>query len=145
MLPLLRGWCKDGTMTVWLKLLTLGFLLISSACVSAGTKAIKDAGVVSQIEVGKSTRSDVVALLGYPIAATHKGQGLGEGTWLYYYATAYPNATAFIPGVKAFTRNLNETTRVLSVSFNQDGTVKSLEQEQLPLPPQQIDLSGKKS
>jgi hypothetical protein len=46
--------------------------------------------------------------------------------------------------VKAFTRNLNETTRVLSVSFNQDGTVKSLEQEQLPLPAQEVDLSGKK-
>jgi hypothetical protein len=84
-------------------------------------------------------------LLGYPIAATHKDLGLKEVTWHYYYATAYPNATAFIPGVKAFTRNLNETTRVLSVSFNRDGTVKSLEQEQLPIPPQQINLSGEKS
>jgi len=132
-------------MTACLKLLTIALLLVLSACVSAGTKAIKDAGVVSKIEVGKSTRSDVVALLGYPIAATHKGQGLGEGTWHYYYATTYPNATAFIPGVKALTSNLNETTRVLSVSFNRDGTVKSLEQEQLPLPAQQVDLSGKKS
>jgi len=132
-------------MTVWLKLLTLGFLLISSACVSAGTKAIKDAGVVSQIEVGKSTRSDVVALLGYPLAAAHKDQGLGEVTWHYYFATAYPNATAFIPVVKAYTRNLNETTRVLSVTFNKNGTVKALDQEQIPLPVQQVDPTGKKS
>ncbi|MHB9075073.1 MAG: outer membrane protein assembly factor BamE domain-containing protein [Desulfobaccales bacterium] len=132
-------------MTVWLKLLMVALLLVVSACVSAGTRAIKDTGVVSKIEVGKSTRSDVVALLGYPIAATHKDLGLKEVTWHYSYATAYPNATAFIPGVKAFTRNLNETTRVLSVSFDRDGTVKSLEQEQLSLPAQQVDFSGKKS
>lgn len=132
-------------MIAWLKLLTLALLLVCSACVSAGTRAIKDAGVVSKIEAGKSTRSDVVALLGYPLAATHKDQGLGEVTWHYNYATVYPNATAFVPVVKAFTRNLNETTRVLSVTFNRDGTVKSLEQEQIPLPPQQLDPSGKKS
>lgn len=132
-------------MTAWLKLLAVALLLVPSACVSAGTKAIKDAGVVSKIEVGKATRSDVVALLGYPLAATHKGKGLDEVTWHYSYAIAYPNATAFIPGVKAFTPGLSETTRVLSVTFNRDGTVKSLEQEQIPLPPQQLDPSGKKS
>jgi outer membrane protein assembly factor BamE (lipoprotein component of BamABCDE complex) len=132
-------------MIAWLKVLAVALLLVSSACVSAGTQAIQDTGVVSKIEVGKSTRSDVVALLGYPLAASHKDQGLREITWHYYYATASPNANAFIPVVKAFTRNLNETTRVLSVSFNRDGTVKSLEQEQLPLPLQQVDPSGKKS
>jgi outer membrane protein assembly factor BamE (lipoprotein component of BamABCDE complex) len=132
-------------MTAWLKLLVLALLLVSNACVSVGTKAIKDAGVVSKIEVGKSTRSDVEALLGYPIAATHADQGLGEVTWHYYYATAYPNATAFVPVVKAFTPNLSETTRVFSVTFNREGTVKSLEQDQVPLPPQQLNPTGKKS
>jgi outer membrane protein assembly factor BamE (lipoprotein component of BamABCDE complex) len=131
-------------MTAWLKVLAVTLLLISSACVSAGTQAIQDTGVVSKIEVGKSTRSDVVALLGYPLAATHKDQGLREITWHYYYATAYPNPTAFIPVVKAVTRNLNETTRVLSVSFDKNGTVTSLEQEQLPLPLQQVDPNAKK-
>ena len=131
-------------MTAWLRVLTVALLLVTSACVSAGTQAINDTGVVAKIEVGKSTRSDVVALLGYPLAATHKDQGLREVTWHYSYATAYPNATAFIPGVKALTHNLNETTRVLSVTFNKDGTVKNLEQEQLPLPAQQVEPSGKK-
>jgi outer membrane protein assembly factor BamE (lipoprotein component of BamABCDE complex) len=125
-------------MTAWLKLLTLGLLLVSSACVSAGTQAIKDSDVVSKIEVGKSTRSDVVALLGYPLAASHKDQGLREITWHYYYATAYPNTSAFIPVVKAFTRNLNESTRMLSVTFDKNGTVRSLQQEKIPLPAQQV-------
>ena len=68
-------------MTAWLKLLTVSVLLVISACVSAGTKAITDAGVVSQIEVGKSTQADVTALLGYPITASYGGQG--EETWHY--------------------------------------------------------------
>ncbi|MFZ5447332.1 MAG: outer membrane protein assembly factor BamE domain-containing protein [Thermodesulfobacteriota bacterium] len=131
-------------MTAYLKFLAIVLLLASSACLSAGVKAIKDASVVSRIEVGKSTRSDVVALLGYPLAATHKGQGAGEATWHYYYATAAPTPTAFIPAIKAVTPNLRETTRVLSVTFDRDGTVKSLDQEQIPLPPQQVHLGGRK-
>jgi outer membrane protein assembly factor BamE (lipoprotein component of BamABCDE complex) len=132
-------------MLAWLKLLAVALLLVSSACVSAGTWAIQDAGVLSKIKAGKSSRSDVVALLGYPLAATHKDQGLGEVTWHYYYATASPAATAFVPVAKAFTPNLNETTRVLSVTFNKNGTVKSLEQAQVPLPAQQVSPSGKQS
>jgi outer membrane protein assembly factor BamE (lipoprotein component of BamABCDE complex) len=132
-------------MTTWLKVLATALILGSGGCISAGTNAIQDTGVVSKIEVGKSTRSDVVALLGYPLAASHKDQGLGEVTWHYYYATASPDATAFVPVVKAFTRNLNETTRVLSVTFNKTGTVKSLEQQRLPLPLQQVDPGGKRS
>jgi outer membrane protein assembly factor BamE (lipoprotein component of BamABCDE complex) len=132
-------------MTAWLRFLAIALLLLSGACVSAGTKAIKDAGVVSKIEVGRSTRADVVALLGYPLAATHKDKGLGEVTWHYYDVTASPTATAFVPIGKAFTRNLNETTRVLSVTFNKNGTVKSLTRAQIPLPAQQLDPTGQTS
>ena len=130
-------------MTAWLKVLAVALLLCSSACVSAGNQAIKDSGIVSKIEVGKSTRADVAALLGYPLAATYKNQAFGEVTWHYYDATSYPNATAFMPIAKGFTQNLNECTRVLSVTFNKKGTVKSLEQEQIPLPAQQVSPSGK--
>ena len=66
-------------MTAGLKLLTVSILLMISACVSAGTKAITDAGVVSQIEVGKSTQADVAALLGYPITASYGDQGRRPG------------------------------------------------------------------
>ena len=117
-------------MTAWLKLLTVSVLLVIGACVSAGTKAITDAGVVSQIVVGKSTRADVTALLGYPITASYGGQG--EETWYYTRITTYPKPAAFVPIVKAFTPSLGETTRELSVTFHQDGTVKSLEVNRLP-------------
>ena len=85
-------------MTAWLKLLTVSVLLVISACVSAGTKAITDAGVVSQIEVGKSTQADVTALLGYPLTASYGGQG--EETWHYTYITTYPNPPRLCPWSK---------------------------------------------
>jgi outer membrane protein assembly factor BamE (lipoprotein component of BamABCDE complex) len=117
-------------MTAWLRLLTVSVLLVISACVSVGPQAITDTGVVSQIEVGKSTRADVTGLLGYPITASYGVQG--EETWYYTRITAYPKPAAFVPVVKAFTPALGETTRGLSVTFNQDGTVKSLGVNQLP-------------
>ena len=52
-------------MTAGLKLLAVLTLLLISACVSTGTKAITDAGFVSQIEVGKSTQTDVAAVKHY--------------------------------------------------------------------------------
>ena len=116
-----------------LKLLTVFTLLLISACVSTGTKAITDAGVVSRIEVGKSTQADVAALLGYPITASYGGQG--EETWHYTWVTMYPTAFAFVPVVKAFTPSLGETTRELAVTFSRDGTVKSLGVNQPPKSP----------
>ena len=85
-------------MTARLRLLTVSILLVISACVSVGPKAITDAGVVSQIEVGKSTRADVTALLGYPITASYGDQE--EETWYYTRITTYPKPTAFVPVVK---------------------------------------------
>ena len=120
-------------MTASLKLLTISVLLMISACVSAGTKAITDAGLVSRIEVGKSTRADVTTLLGSPITASYGDQG--EETWHYTYVTAAPTAAAFVPVVKAVTPSLGETNRKLSVTFNRDGTVKSLELNQPPKSP----------
>ena len=111
-------------MTARLRLLTVSILLVISACVSVGPKAITDAGVVSQIEVGKSTRADVTALLGYPITASYGDQE--EETWHYTRITTYPKPAAFVPVVKAVTPSLRETTRELAVTFSRDGTVKSL-------------------
>jgi len=115
-------------MTTGLKLLTVFTLLVVSACVSAGARAITDAGVVSRIEVGKSTQADVAALLGYPVTASYGGQG--EETWHYAWVTAYPTPFAFVPVVKAVAPSLGESTRELAVTFSRDGAVKSLEENQ---------------
>ena len=111
-------------MTTGLKLLTVLTLLAVSACVSAGARAITDAGVVSQIEVGKSTQAEVAALLGSPVTTSYGSQG--EETWYYTWVTAYPTPFAFMPVVKAVAPSLGETTRELAVTFSRDGAVKSL-------------------
>jgi outer membrane protein assembly factor BamE (lipoprotein component of BamABCDE complex) len=120
-------------MTTRLKLLAVGLLLAVSACLSAGTQAITDTDTVAKIEAGKSTRADVTALLGYPITASYGKQG--QETWHYTCITTYPKPGEFVPVVKAFAPNLQETTRELSVTFNQDGTVKNLAWGQPPKKP----------
>ena len=120
-------------MTARLKLLTVSVLLLISACVSTGTKAITDAGCVSLIEVGKSTQADVAALLGYPITASYGDQG--EETWHYSWVTVYPKALAFVPLIKAAAPSLGETSREFAVTFSQKGTVKSVGVNQPPKSP----------
>jgi outer membrane protein assembly factor BamE (lipoprotein component of BamABCDE complex) len=120
-------------MTAWPRVLVLSILLVTSACVSAGTKAITDNEVISKIEVGASTQSDVVALLGYPLRASYGDQG--EQTWHYTYSTATPMAPAYVPLVKAFTPDLSPTTREFGVTFTREGLVKSLGPEPLPKSP----------
>jgi outer membrane protein assembly factor BamE (lipoprotein component of BamABCDE complex) len=120
-------------MTAWLKILTISFLLVISACVSAGTQGIGDADVLSRIEVGKSTQADVAALLGYPLTASYGEKG--EQTWHYAYTTDTPMAPAYLPVVKAFTPDLRQTTREFGVTFDRNGVVKSLGPEPPPQSP----------
>jgi outer membrane protein assembly factor BamE (lipoprotein component of BamABCDE complex) len=125
-------------MSVWPKILTIALLLLISACVSAGTVAIRDAGVLSQIEVGKSTQADVAALLGYPLRASYGAKG--EMSWYYTCVTAAPTVAGIVPVVKAFTPSLQDSTRELAVTFNRDGTVKSLGPP--PPPPAPVPPAG---
>jgi outer membrane protein assembly factor BamE (lipoprotein component of BamABCDE complex) len=108
-------------MIAWFKCLAVMSLLTLSGCVSAGTCTIKDAGVVGQIEVGKSSKGDVAALLGYPLTASYGDHG--EETWYYTCITAYPKATEFVPLVKALPPPLQEATRQIFVTFDRGGTV----------------------
>jgi outer membrane protein assembly factor BamE (lipoprotein component of BamABCDE complex) len=121
-------------MIAWLKSLAAMSLLTIGACVSAGTCTIKDAGVVAQIEVGKSSKGDVVALLGYPLTASYGVQG--EETWYYTCITAYPKATEFVPLVKALPPPLQEATRHVYVTFNRGGTVTARGNAAPPQAPQ---------
>ncbi len=127
-------------MTVWPRLLAVALLCVTSACVSAGTKAINDPETISRIEVGKSTPADVVALLGYPLTASYGEKG--EPTWHYAYTTATPLPTGYLPVVKAFTPDLSQTTRRFGVTFNQEGVVKSLGPEQPPQLPENPSPTG---
>ena len=117
-------------MTARLKVILVALLLGISACVSAGTQTITDAGVISRIKVGHSTQAEVGGLLGYPLTTSYGKHG--EATWHYTLVTMAPTVTAFLPAVKAFPPSLHDTTKEFSVTFNQDGIVKSLGPGQPP-------------
>lgn len=100
-------------------------LLAVSACVSTGAKEIAQADTVGRLESGKSTKAEVSALLGFPVLVTYGRKG--EETWDYYYVTEYPPAVAFVPVVAALSPGFNQTTRVLTVSFDRQGLVQNLQ------------------
>jgi outer membrane protein assembly factor BamE (lipoprotein component of BamABCDE complex) len=120
----------ERIMTARLKLIPVALLLAISACVSAGTQAITNAGVISRIKVGHSTQAEVAALLGYPLTASYGEHG--EATWHYTLVTMAPTVTAFFPAINAFPPSLHDSTQEFSVTFNQDGIVKSLGPGQPP-------------
>jgi outer membrane protein assembly factor BamE (lipoprotein component of BamABCDE complex) len=120
----------ERIMTARLKLIPVALLLAISACVSAGTQAITNAGVISRIKVGHSTQAEVAALLGYPLTASYGEHG--EATWHYTLVTMAPTVTAFFPAINAFPPSLHDSTQEFSVTFNQDGIVKSLGPGQSP-------------
>jgi outer membrane protein assembly factor BamE (lipoprotein component of BamABCDE complex) len=111
--------------STWQWVLGLCALVCCCACVSTGTKAITDAQVVSKIEVGKTTKDGVTALLGLPVAVYFPKDH--EEEWNYPYLTEYPHPPDFIPVVDAYA-DLHYQTRVLTVVFGKDGTVKKVEQ-----------------
>ena len=104
-------------------------LLLTPACVSTGVKEITDPGRTAKLETGKSTKAEVTALLGFPTIVTY-GQERQE-TWDYYYVTEYPTAIDFVPVVDALTPGFNQTSRVLTVTFDRKGVVRNLQRQQL--------------
>ena len=106
-------------------LLVLG-VLMSSACVSTGTK-INDRSLTSKIVVDRSTRSEVAALLGLPERVSY-GKA-GEEAWQYFQVTEVPQARVYVPLVRAWADGFDWRTRRLVITFDKQGVVKSLERQ----------------
>lgn len=99
-------------------------LIFIMACVSGGTKAITDAGVISQIEVGKSTKVEVKSLLGEPASVGWTDSG--EEEWSYFYMRGTPRAASLIPVVGLFAGGTDMKTENLKIRFDKNGVVKYL-------------------
>jgi len=102
--------------------------LAVSACVSTGAREITDPERCARLEAGKSTKAEVTALLGFPTLVNYSQQG--EEAWNYYYVTEYPRARDFIPLAGALEDGLQQTTRVLTVSFDRQGVIHHLQPSQ---------------
>jgi outer membrane protein assembly factor BamE (lipoprotein component of BamABCDE complex) len=96
--------------------------------VKLGTKGITDDQLVAKIEKGKSSKSDVEALLGRPFSVDFTDAGFEK--WLYSYSEA-----------KGLGAMRSET---LLVQFDQAGVVKNLGRGGSSQPPPEEPTEKKK-
>jgi outer membrane protein assembly factor BamE (lipoprotein component of BamABCDE complex) len=101
-------------------LLLLSGLL--SGCVSVGRKI--DQSAADKIEKGKTTREEVIRLIGSPDQITTRGGGYTVFMYNYMRATAKPET--FIPIVGAFVGGANVQNQMVMVVFGADGVVKDV-------------------
>jgi outer membrane protein assembly factor BamE (lipoprotein component of BamABCDE complex) len=100
------------------------FCLAISACASTGNKQIADTGTVSKIEVGKSTKADVRALVGEPTKVDFRENN--TEVWEYAYTRGQMRPATLIPVVGWFAGGMDTTGSTLTIVFNKDNIVQKV-------------------
>ncbi|MHB8069263.1 MAG: outer membrane protein assembly factor BamE domain-containing protein [Desulfobaccales bacterium] len=96
-------------------------LLGMASCVSVGRKIDQDAA--AKIEKGKTTREEVIRLIGSPDRVTITGQG--DTMFMYSYARATAKPATFIPIFGPLVGGANVQHQMYMVTFGPDGVVKN--------------------
>lgn len=97
--------------------LVIGLL---SGCASTGRKI--DQSAADKIEKGKTTKQEVIGLIGSPDRIMRRGNG--ETTFTYSYARATAKPATFIPIFGPLVGGANVQSQMFMVTFNSDGVVK---------------------
>jgi outer membrane protein assembly factor BamE (lipoprotein component of BamABCDE complex) len=119
----------QGQMLTWaLRGWVMLALVLPSACYSTGTKPIADRGLISQIQIGKTSEAEVAALLGFPEATSFPKD---ERIWKYFYRTEIPTIPSYVPLVKVFKSGIDQENQILSITFTRQGIVKNLERQEI--------------
>jgi outer membrane protein assembly factor BamE (lipoprotein component of BamABCDE complex) len=92
-----------------------------TGCASVGHKI--DQNAVQKIEMGKTTKREVISLLGSPDQVTQAANG--TVTFMYLYARATAKPATFIPVVGPFVGGANVQNQMFVVMFGPDGIVKN--------------------
>lgn len=108
-----------------LLLMALMFLAIP-ACVSVGRKI--DQSAADKIEKGKTTREQVVSLIGSPEMITRNSNG--DTVFIYNYTRSTAKPATFIPYIGPFVGGANTQHQSTSVTFGPDGVVKAFSSTQ---------------
>jgi len=93
-------------------------------CATAGNKQIAEASTVSKIEEGKSTKTDVRALVGEPTKVNFRADN--TELWEYVYKRGQVRPATFIPVVGWFAGGVDVTGSTLTVLFNKDNVVQKV-------------------
>lgn len=109
-------------------MLTVVLVLTSSltACSNhSGNVRATDQTIIQKIKVGKTSKDDVVSLLGNTTNIMR--EATGKDTWIYQYSQTDLGARAFIPFVNLMGESpVNTKLSTLTIEFNQDGIVDSV-------------------
>jgi outer membrane protein assembly factor BamE (lipoprotein component of BamABCDE complex) len=104
-------------------ILVLGLFLLGG-CSSTGNKQIADTGTVSKIEVGKSTKNDVRALVGEPTKVDFRENNTER--WEYTYTRGQMRPATLIAVVGWFAGGMDTTGNTLTIVFNKDNIVQKV-------------------
>jgi outer membrane protein assembly factor BamE (lipoprotein component of BamABCDE complex) len=103
--------------------LAIACIMFLSGCASFGSKQLTSSDIVSQIQVGQSTKSDVKKLLGEPMNVVFVDT---EEDWYYSYTRSTVRPASFIPLVGIFAGGSDMQTYNLTIRFNKDGVVQNV-------------------
>ena len=103
--------------------LLVSVLLFGCASAERGRKF--DAAAANQFEVGKTTETEVLAVLGQPLARRINA----DGTKIYGYAYAQADGFALARGSK----NIKGQGDKLIIKFDKNGVVSALDQGTMPV------------
>jgi outer membrane protein assembly factor BamE (lipoprotein component of BamABCDE complex) len=93
-----------------------------TACTSVGRKI--DTAAIDKIEKGKTTRDEVIKLIGSPDNLMPSQDG--GVAFTYMHMKVKPKATTFIPVVGAFAGGADMKSEHLMIAFGPDGVVKDV-------------------
>ena len=93
-----------------------------SGCASGGNKAIADPSASSQIINGKSTKADVIALLGEPNQVS--ADTTGREVWVYQHFDMKVRPGTFIPVIGLLAGGADTKSNSLVIIFDRQGVVE---------------------
>ena len=102
--------------------ISIALSLLVIGCATYGRKL--DQSKVDQIEKGKTTRQEVLSLIGSPDQMTRDGNGNVTLTYMFVRATAKP--ASYIPIVGAFAGGANVQNQMVMVTVGPDGVVSDV-------------------
>lgn len=111
---------------VVLSVIMASALMMSGCAVKSGNETL---GKLDKMQVeqgvtkGKSTKSDVKAMLGDPDKTDFDNNGLEK--WTYIHVRKDMKAVNYIPVANWFVGGTNDTTKTLVVLFDDNGIVKN--------------------
>ncbi len=100
--------------------------ILMTGCASVGNDRLagESQQTISQkLEVGKTTKADVIQILGNPTSKMLDAKG--DEQWMYVHSRASSDAVNYIPFMGLFGTSTSGTTKQLTVIFDKSGVVSN--------------------